>query len=335
VSKTSVCGSWGAIAGDVRYFADKFGVPRASVEGTQVPLALIRRYANERQAELIFEANSRRSPLMLRRRITYHGFELERDVEPIDEFPPELVERARRVLAEALARGEARHAAAKYDRVAIEEIREAWRRSGGTTPTLGMDELASIYEKQLAEQNVRSYADFRRAHLGIDAESILPRAERERFLSLPDSIDIRGREIAIRYDVEETAQGPRGVVRLSLPEKIARSLAEEELPRLDRPMRFVVARGARGAARGESLDALRDELDRPFTDNEIAELDRAAQRKRDGKEERRRGPRTPYGLSSSAAPARKPRGKRDDRNRDRASRKVRGLRGRRGPKHGR
>jgi hypothetical protein len=36
VSKTSVCGSWGAIAGELRYFADRFGVPRASIEGTQI-----------------------------------------------------------------------------------------------------------------------------------------------------------------------------------------------------------------------------------------------------------------------------------------------------------
>jgi hypothetical protein len=30
VSKTSVCGSWGAIAGELRYFADRFGIPRAA-----------------------------------------------------------------------------------------------------------------------------------------------------------------------------------------------------------------------------------------------------------------------------------------------------------------
>src|SRR5947207_5354439 len=88
VSKTSVCGSWGAIAGDVRYFADKFGVPRASVEGTQIPMALIRRYARESEPELTFDANSRRSPLVLRRRVTYNDFELEREVEPVDELPP-------------------------------------------------------------------------------------------------------------------------------------------------------------------------------------------------------------------------------------------------------
>src|SRR6478736_3608343 len=45
VSKTSVCGSWGAIAGELRYFADKFGNPRASIEGTQVPADFIRKYA--------------------------------------------------------------------------------------------------------------------------------------------------------------------------------------------------------------------------------------------------------------------------------------------------
>ena len=43
------------------------------------------------------------------------------------------------------------------------------RRSGGKTPKLDRDELAAIYVKQLEEQGVRSYSDFRRARLGIDA----------------------------------------------------------------------------------------------------------------------------------------------------------------------
>src|SRR5690242_8366764 len=45
VSKSSVCGSWGAIVGDLRYFADKFGVPRASIEGTQLPSDVVREFA--------------------------------------------------------------------------------------------------------------------------------------------------------------------------------------------------------------------------------------------------------------------------------------------------
>src|SRR5207237_7946425 len=43
VSRSSVCGSWGAVAGTLRYFADRFGVPRASIEGTGLPERAIRR----------------------------------------------------------------------------------------------------------------------------------------------------------------------------------------------------------------------------------------------------------------------------------------------------
>jgi hypothetical protein len=103
VSKTSVCGSWGAIAGTLRYFADRFGIPRASIEGTQVPPDLLRRYAHRGDAELTYDA--RRKTLVLTRRVEYFGFELEREVEALAEWPDELAEPARRALAEALARG--------------------------------------------------------------------------------------------------------------------------------------------------------------------------------------------------------------------------------------
>src|ERR687895_2988961 len=111
VSKTSVAGSWGAIAGDIRYFADKFGVPRASIEGTQIPADLLRRYATKGEAELIYEPDRRHAPLVMRRRVEYFGFELDRTVEALDDVPPELAPQARRLLAEALARGQARHRA--------------------------------------------------------------------------------------------------------------------------------------------------------------------------------------------------------------------------------
>jgi hypothetical protein len=42
VSRRPVCGSWGAVAGTLRDFADRFGVPRASIEGTQLPMSLVR-----------------------------------------------------------------------------------------------------------------------------------------------------------------------------------------------------------------------------------------------------------------------------------------------------
>jgi hypothetical protein len=86
VSKTSVCGSWGAIAGTLRYFADRFGVPRASIEGTQIRPDLLRRYAQLGEPELTYDA--RRRTLVLTRRAEYYGFELEREVEGLDVFPP-------------------------------------------------------------------------------------------------------------------------------------------------------------------------------------------------------------------------------------------------------
>jgi len=90
------------VAGSLRYFADKFGKPRASIEGTQVPYDALRPYATVKEGELIYNPDSKRSPLVLRRRVEYHGFELEREIEPVDEFPPELADKARHVLAEAL-----------------------------------------------------------------------------------------------------------------------------------------------------------------------------------------------------------------------------------------
>ena len=268
VSKTSVCGSWGAIAGTLRYFADRFGVPRASIEGTQIPMDLVRKYAQRGEAELVYDAYRKQAPLSLRRVVRYFGFELEREVEALDVFPPELASRARRALAEALARAEARHPAVPRHRPAIEEVREIWRRSGGVTPRLGFGELAALYERAL--DGVGSIDEFRRAPLELDLASLVSEADRERYGALPDAVLVRDREVEIDYDVEETGGRTTGVARLRLPEKLARTLAESELPSLDRPLRFVVPRGQRGSVRAATLDELQELLDRPWTPDEVA-----------------------------------------------------------------
>ena len=274
VSKTSVCGSWGAIAGELRYFADRFGIPRASIEGTQVPMELIHRYATRGEGEVTYDPRRKHSPLSLRRRLQYHGFELDREHEPLNEFGPDVADRARHVLAEALARGEARHPLLKRHRPAIEEIREAHRRSGGATPRLGVAELTPLYERALSD--VHSMDEFRAAPLRIDFDSIVRPEERAKWLSLPDSVVVRGREVPIDYDVEDVNGAPRGVVRLRLPEKLARTLAAEEVPVLDRPVRFTVLRGPRGAVRAASLEELQEILDRPWSPNEVVEEERPA-----------------------------------------------------------
>ncbi len=293
VSKTSVCGSWGAIAGDLRYFADRFGNPRASIEGTQLPSDVVREFATTADPDVVYDAEHRRSPLTVRRRVEYHGFELERDIEPIDTFPPALADRARRVLAEALAKGEARHPGARESQAAIDSVRETYRRSGGATPRLSFADLAAMYEQQLA--GVISFSDFRHARVSIDADAIVPASVRERYAALPSMASVRGRDVEIHYDVEETADGkPFGVARLRIPEKVARNLTESELPSLDRPLRFIVTRGARGAARASTLEELQEELERPFTQQELAEIERADDERRRERHERRREKHTKH-----------------------------------------
>ncbi len=267
VSKTSVCGSWGAVTGSLRYFADKFGVPRAAIEGTQIPPDVIRAQATRHPPRLVFEPSRRERPFALEHRVTYAGFELERDREPVEEFPPEMLEAARLAFAEALARGEARHQAVPKNRAAIDELREVWRRSGGTTPRLSQAELAAWYAAQLA--SAHDLNGFRNAPLLFDRNAFVPRTDREKWLALPAAVMIRDRSVALHYEVEERPDGTAvGVARLQLPEKLARTLVAEELPALDRPLRFVVTRGQRGAVRADSFEALVDALEEPFTPDE-------------------------------------------------------------------
>ncbi|MEO8561434.1 MAG: DEAD/DEAH box helicase [bacterium] len=281
VSKTSVCGSWGAIAGALRYFADKFGRPRASIEGTQIPMDVLRRFATGDEATLEYDGERRKAPLVLKRRVEYFGFELERELEAVEDFPPGREDEARRVLAEALARGEARHFAVKDNLPRIDAVREAWRRSGGALPRLNQADLGELYLKRLA--GVGSLTDFKGADLDLakDLEARSPRAERALYDDLPTRTTVRDREVEIDYDVEENEGTLRGVARLRLPEKIARSLTESEVPALDRPVRFVVARGQRGSVRARTIDELQTLLAAPWTDDEVARFNRKRDEQRD------------------------------------------------------
>ncbi len=313
VSKTSVAGTWGAISGTLRFFADKFGVPRAGIEGTNVPLALVRKYSTASKPTLVFDSRHKQAPLAIERRVSYFGFELEREREPVREFPPGLEEEARRVLALALARGEARHAAVPRNQQSIEQVREAWRRSGGRTMRLRQAELAAWYEAQLGA--TRTFQEYRAAPLRFNADIFVSREERERLARLPGAMEIRGRTCPLHYEVEEQGAAPLGVARVVMPEKVARGLVAEELPEFDRPLRFTVTRGGRGAVKADSLDELHDALARPFTDDEATRANTWRER---GRGTGRRG------RDESGA-----RGRDDSRPRERGS--TRGDDHRRGP----
>lgn len=268
VSKTSVCGSWGAITGTIRYFAGRFGEPRAGIEGTQVPMDLITKYATRTRPVVKYDPRRKSNPLVAVSDVEYFGFYLEREIQPLNEFTPEFADRARHVLAEALATGQAKHLAVKKNRAEIEAVREIYRRSGGRTPKLGLAELTAIYEDQL--KDVNSLDDFRNARLVINASDFITNEQRELYSKLPSMMLVRDKEAWLDYEVEENDEGePFGVVRVRLPEKVARTLTESELSELDRPLRFSVHRGQRGSVRADTLDELQELLDRPWSPDEL------------------------------------------------------------------
>lgn len=266
VSKTSVCGGFGAIAGTIRYFADRWGASSAVIEGTQLPPKLLQRYARKGPSELDFDPGY--GALVRRRALDYFGFRLESEEEVMEAWGPELEPQARHALAEALASGELPHPDVDRQRIAVEEVREMWRRSGGQTPRLEDAELTSLLEGQLT--GIASLDELRQRPLQLDLASMVPADLRETLLSLPNTLLIRGEEVPLDYDVEEAdGRSPQGVVWIHLPEKMARNLVEEELPLLDRPARFSVLRGRRGEVRASSLLELQDLLDSPWMPDEI------------------------------------------------------------------
>ncbi|MGQ0641918.1 MAG: DEAD/DEAH box helicase [Gemmatimonadaceae bacterium] len=268
VSRSSVAGSWGAVAGELRFFADRFGVPRASIDGTQIPQGLIRRYARRSEGDVVQGTTRGRDSVLVRHRLEYFGFELEREEEQLVTWDDELAPRVHRALATALARGEAQHPAVRRHHAVIEQIREYYRRSGGRTPRLGEAELSALYERELATAGVRSLTDYHAAPLRLNLDGMLPASERARLDALPNNVTVRETRVDVQYDVEERDGETFAVARLRLPEKLARTLVEAELAPFDRPYRFIVLRGARGAVRANTLDELQELLDRPYAPEE-------------------------------------------------------------------
>jgi ATP-dependent RNA helicase HrpA len=255
VSRSSVCGSWGAIAGSLRYFADRFGVPRASIEGTQIPERAIRRNARRGRPEVAFERQRRREGLMVVRTVEYFGFTLDRDVEPLpNAFPPELADGARQALVQALLAGETPHPNQGKVRRALERFGHYWRRSGGQLDQANSESLAEQLGAQLA--HVNSWDEFLATRVTLDPDASIPEHERQRLDSLPSSVFLYGDRVPVDYDVDQGV----GVVRLRLKEGQARRLHPRDLPSFDRPVRFTVTRGKHEAVRANTIDDLRKGL---------------------------------------------------------------------------
>ena len=258
VSRGSVCGAWGGIAGAIRYFADRFGVPRAAIEGTQLPYDLMRGYARPGAPEVSYDPRHRHSPLVVLRRRTYHEFELEKDVEPLHEIPGDLAGGVRAALVEALMTGVARHKDARRLRLTLERLGELWRRSGGTLAGVDGSVIRAALGGRL--RDLRRFDDFLRSDLALDVGDFVPPERRRALEALPSSLSLAGEKCELDYEVENGV----AKVRVRLKERIARTLLERELPRLDRPLVFTIQRGKSTAIRAESLEELRRALSAPI-----------------------------------------------------------------------
>ncbi len=255
VSRGSVCGSWGAVAGNLRYFADRFGNPRAGIEGTQIPERLTKRYARRGAPVVEFDEHRGRGRLVAVRTVEYFGFLLERDIEPLaDPFPPALAESARAALVAALLQGRTAHPDQRTVRRALERCGEYWRRSGGTLAEAATERLAAQLARQV--DGVGGWEAFVQRRLALDPDAIIPAEVRAGLDALPSSLHLYGDRLPLDYDVEPGG----GVVRLRLKEGQARRLRPDDLPVLDRPLRFTVIRGKRPAIQAASLEDMRRQL---------------------------------------------------------------------------
>lgn len=255
VGKTSVAGTWGAVAGSLRYFADRFGVPRASIDGTTLSYDLIRENAAWGPPEIRLTGAGKRQGLSLARRLRYFGFELETEMEPLGgTWPADLREPVRDVLARALVDGDTAHPSQGTVSRAVGRLREWWRRSGGTLEPAADAHLRTALRAQLVE--VESWGRFVRTPLGLDPERLIPRAVRESLDALPGMVHLLGDAVPLEYAVEQGT----AVVRLRLREGQARRIREEDVPRLDRPVRYRVVRGDGQVVDADLLENLKDRL---------------------------------------------------------------------------
>jgi ATP-dependent helicase HrpA len=258
VARTSVAGSWGAVAGNIRYFADRFGVARASVEGTTISYDLVRRNATLGPPSIVLTGTRKHQQLAVSRRLSYFGFDLENEVEALTgRIPEPLLGPAREALATALLDGETSHPESGRIRRGAALLREWWRRSGGTLPAASDNAIRALLVEQLAR--VHSLKDFLETPLVLEPEALVPEGERRRLDALPGMLRLKGDAVPLEYEVE----GGKAFARLRLREGQARRLTAAELPPLDRPLRFAVTRAGESPLRTETLEELKELLRSP------------------------------------------------------------------------
>jgi hypothetical protein len=257
VSKTSVAGSWGAVAGTLRYFADRFGIPRASIEGTTLSYDLVREHASLGPPRVVVSGPRKHQGLAVERRRSYFGFDLDTEVEPLrGTIPAPLRSAARDTLTGALLEGETAHPDQGRLRRAVETLDELWRRSGGTLPAAAPAAVRQRVRDQL--ETVDSWEGLHRSSVALDPAALVDEGTRLRLDALPGMIRVRGDAAPLDYEVVDG----QGVARVRLREGQARRLRAGDLPPLDRPLRFAVVRGRHPPILADTLAGLQAALRR-------------------------------------------------------------------------
>jgi len=256
VGKNSFASSWGAVAGNIRWFADRFGVARASIEGTTLSHDQVRRHSKWERPKVIVAGPRKHQELAVTRKRVYFGFFLEDGIETIKgAIPQELRQAAASSLAQALLEGGTQHPRQSQLRRARQELDELWRRSGGLLEGASPESLKTLLAAEL--EGVVDWEDFLRRPLAIDTDVIVSKEQRDTLMALPSATRIGGDMVSLTYEVDDRVGG---VVRLDLREGQARRLQERELPRVDRPLRFAVQRGSHSPLRADTLGELRELL---------------------------------------------------------------------------
>jgi len=275
VSKTSVAGSWGAVAGALRFFADRFGIPRASIEGTTLSYDLVREHATLGLPRVVLSGPRKHQGLVVERRRSYFGFDLDTEVEPLRGLVPgALRSAARDVLAGALVTGETTHPDQGRVKRALAALDEWWRRSGGTLSPARPETLRASVRMQL--ESVNSWEEFLGTRIALDPAALVDETTRARLDALPAMVRLRGDAVPLDY---ELADG-QGIARVRLREGQARRLRDGDLPPLDRPLRFAVQRGRHQPILADTVADLQAELRRAPRAPGRSDDDRGARRSR-------------------------------------------------------
>ena len=251
VSRGSMAHAWGIVAGTIRYFADRRGVARGSIEGSSLPRSVIKPFVRTTEDTVEYRKAKRSAFLVQVVRNEYFGFNLERSDRRLpDPFPKPLREAARDALATGLMAGLTDHHDQRRVQRSLDRLGEYWRRSGAQLAAADPDTVRITIHNML--RDVNSLEEFSETRLDLDVDNLIPVEERDRLDALPSSASVRGDTVPLKYEIEDGEAIVRLIVRMGQARRIRRG----DLPPVDRPLRFTVTRGKHKAIHAPDLDEL-------------------------------------------------------------------------------